>query len=199
MELYIGKSVYEPDGYKKKISFKSFEVWTKFLSNEREHYYDAILDDVLYVVFGDLYKIGGCDNPAEICARAYMGGGLDEVFDVDGDFIFIRIVAEDEITVLQSNYGGPNFYYKLSGTDMAFSTNASLLMDDFSEIDVDDRSVCDYLLYGSMIGGNTFSKRVKALLRGQSLSVKNGNIEVKNQRVIRRAASSTSRATTCGM
>lgn len=185
MELYIGKNVCEPDGYKKRISFKSFEVWTKFLSNERGHYYDAVLDDVLYAVFGDLYKIEGCDNPAEICARACMDGGLDEVFDVDGDFIFIKIVEENEITILQSNYGGPNFYYKLSGKDMAFSTNASLLMDDFSETDIDDRSVCDYLLYGSMIGGNTFSKRVKALLRGQSLSVKNGNIEVKNQRVIR--------------
>lgn len=184
MELYIGKNVYELDGYKKRISFKSFEVWTKFLSNEREHYYDIILGDVLYVVFGDLYKIKGYDNPAEICAKAYMDGDLDEVFDVDGDFIFLRIVAENEITVLQSNYGGPNFYYRLSGNDMAFSTNASLLMDDFSETDVDDRSVCDYLLYGSMIGGNTFSKRVKALLRGQSLSVKNGDVEVKNQRVI---------------
>ena len=160
MELYIGKNVCEPDGYKKRISFKSFEVWTKFLSNERGHYYDAVLDDVLYAVFGDLYKIEGCDNPAEICARACMDGGLDEVFDVDGDFIFIKIVEENEITILQSNYGGPNFYYKLSGKDMAFSTNASLLMDDFSETDIDDRSVCDYRLYGSMIGGNSFSKRV---------------------------------------
>lgn len=185
MELYIGKNAYEPDGYERRTAFKSLEVWTKFLSNKREHYYDAILDGVLYVVFGDLYKIMECDNPAEICARACMDGGLDAVFDVDGDFIFIRIVAENDITVLQGNYGGPNFYYKLSGNDVAFSTDASLLMDDFFETDVDDRSVCDYLLYGSMIGGNTFSKRVKALLRGQSLSVKNGNVEVKNQRLIR--------------
>lgn len=59
MELYIGKNVYGLDGYKRRISFKSFEVWTKFLSNGREHYYDAILGDVLYVVFGDLYKLRG--------------------------------------------------------------------------------------------------------------------------------------------
>lgn len=103
---------------------------------------------------------------------------------MDGDFIFVRISTEGEITVLQANYGGPNLYYRLSGSKISLSTDASLLMYDFSEADMDDRSVCDYLLYGSMIGGNTFSRSVKALLRGQSLIFKNGKIEVKNQRII---------------
>ena len=68
---------------------------------------------------------------------------------------------------------------------VVFSTDASLLLNDFSESHIDDRSVCDYLVYGSMIGGNTFSKHVRALLRGQSLSVANGNIDVRNFRTIR--------------
>ncbi len=183
MELLFGNKVSAPDGYKKRNSFHYFDVWTKFLNNGREHYFDVINDDTLYMVFGDVYKIRG-ENPAEICRNAYIDGGLDKVFDVDGDFIFVKL-SKSEITVLQANYGGPNLYYKIAGTMVAFSTDASVLMDDFSEADIDERSVCDYLLFGSMIGGNTFSKNIKALLRGQALSVKDGNVRVNNQRVIR--------------
>lgn len=182
MELLFGH-VNAPDGYKKRTSFNNIDVWTKFPNDNREHYFDAASTDSLCIVFGDVYKIETGENPAEICKNAYIAGGLDSVFDVDGDFIFAWI-AKDEIIVLQANYGGPNLYYKVSGTETAFSTDASVLMDDFVEADIDDRSVCDYLLFGSMIGGNTFSKKIKALLRGQALSVKNGYATVNNQRII---------------
>ena len=186
MELYFGKNTAEHEGYEKRISFHNFMVWTKTLDNGREHYYDFVIDDVLYIIFGNVYDTQNFygKNPAELCAKSYIDGGLDKVFEIDGDFIFIRLVSDNELTVLQSNYGGPNIYYKLSAADREFSTDASLLLGDFTESDIDERSVCDYLLYGEMIGGNTFSKRVKALLRGQSLTVEEGNVMVANLRTI---------------
>lgn len=59
MELYLGNNVNAPNGYKKRTSFKNFEVWTKLISNGREHYFDANIDNSLYMVFGDYINLGG--------------------------------------------------------------------------------------------------------------------------------------------
>lgn len=184
MELYVGRSDNKLDSYIIRAEFGKYKVYTKLLDTGNTHYYDAVVNDAQYVILGDIYTSMVGDNLAMMCAKAYMTGGVDEVFNIDGEFIFVRLTEED-IVVLQANYGGPNIYYKVDGDSITLSTDASLLMDDFSETDIDDRSVCDYLLYGSMVGGNTFSKRVKALLRGQSLTVKNGQIDINNQRVVR--------------
>ena len=183
MEILVG-SVQTPSGYVKRTTYNGVNVCTKFPNDFGEHYFDLLSDDSLYIVFGDIYEKCDEGNPANACRNAYVDGGLGDVFDIDGDFIFIKI-SKNEVVVLQANFDGPNLYYKTYDKGFVFSTDASVLMDDFSETDLDDRSVCDYLLFGSMIGGNTFSKRIKALLRGQALILRDGVAKITNERVIR--------------
>ena len=192
MDLYFGKITSVPNGYIKRNSFKGFSFYTKTFDNGRQHYYDICMDGVFYAVFGNFYlDYLGMENPALMCRKAYINGGLDKVFSMDGDFIFIRMASETDIIIMQSNYGGDNLYYKINGEEKRFSTEASLLMDDFSESDLDDRSVSDFLLYGLMVGGNTFSKRVKCLVRGQVMTIDKGDKNVKNFRVIKFDVSSS--------
>lgn len=185
MELFIGKSSDAGglQGYVKKSVFDGIEIWIKNINEERRHYYEIETDNAFYFVWGNFYPVHDC-NPALEAAEAYHRGGESGVFDMDGDFIFVKIASKNNIVILQSNYGGMNLYYRKYGEYYAFCTDASVLLNDYCENDVDAGSVYDYLLYGSMVGGNTFSKKVKVLVGGQELLLSNDAIDVENRHLI---------------
>ena len=128
--------------------------------------------------------MGGGDIASKV-AELYRSAGLNSVFSCDGDFIFFYFAKNGKFDVLQSNYGGPNLYFRKYKDNYYFSTDASLFFSDYKHEDIDKRSVCDYLLYGSLIGGNTFSRKVKALVRGQELIVENGKVQINTNHIIR--------------
>ena len=179
MELFIGKAsdTAELQGYVKKNVFDEMEIWIKNVNEERCHYYEVECDNAFYLVWGNFYSTQDL-NPALEAAEAYGRGGENSVFEMDGDFIFIKLTSKNNLVILQSNYAGMNLYYRQYDGQYAFCTDASVLLNNYCENDVDERSVYDYLLYGSMVGGNTFSKNVKVLVRGQDLILANNNIRV---------------------
>lgn len=185
MELFIGRAgnAGELQGYIKKNTFNEWEIWIKNLNEDRCHYYETEMNHALCLVWGNFYAGLGANHATE-AAEAYRKDGENGVFEMDGDFIFVRITSENDLIILQSNYAGMNLYYRQYGNRYAFCTDASVLLNDYCEDDIDERSVFDYLLYGSMIGGNTFSKRVKALVRGQELILSNHDIHVENRHLI---------------
>lgn len=185
MELFVGKlsDVGELQGYVKKNVFDEVEIWIKNVNEERRHYYETKQDNAFYFVWGNFYSAQD-GNPAIEAAEVYSRNGESGVFEMDGDFIFVKITSRNDFVILQSNYAGMNLYYRQYIDQYTFSTDASVLLNDFCEEDVDDRSVYDYLLYGSMVGGNTFSKRVKVLVRGQELILSNNSIFVENRHLI---------------
>lgn len=185
MELFIGKAddVGELRGYVKKNVFDGIEIWIKNVNEERCHYYETRQEDVHYFVWGNFYSEQN-SNPAVEAAEAYRRDGENGVFEIDGDFIFVKCVSRSELVILQSNYGGINLYYRQYGDQYAFSTDPSVLLNDYCENDVDERSVYDYLLYGSMAGGNTFSKKVKVLVSGQEFILRNNEIDIENRHLI---------------
>ncbi|MDE5938073.1 MAG: hypothetical protein K2H37_03205 [Lachnospiraceae bacterium] len=185
MELFIGRAddVGELHGYVKKNAFDGVEIWIKNVNEERCHYYENKQDKALYFVWGNFYSEED-SNPATEAAEAYDKSGEKSVFDIDGDFIFVKVSSKNDLIILQSNYAGMNLYYRQYDNRYTFCTDASVLLNDYCEEDIDERSVCDYLLYGSMVGGHTFSKRVKVLVRGQELVLSNNRICIENRHMI---------------
>lgn len=185
MELFIGKAsdTGELQGYIKKNIFDGMEIWVRNINEERCHYYEMKDDKSLYLVWGNFYSTQG-SNPVIEALEAYKRNGENGVFGIDGDFIFVKIISHKDIVILQSNYGGKNLYYRQYGNQYAFCTDASVFLNDYCENDIDEKSVYDYLLYGSMVGGNTFSKRVKVLVGGQELILSDNNICVENRHLI---------------
>lgn len=187
MELFIGRTddvgVKELYGYNKINIFDGIEIWIKNVNDERKHYYEAMMNGALYIVWGNFYS-SSKSNPAVCAAEMYESGGERDVFEIDGDFVFVKLMLGNSLVMLQSNYTGSNIYYRQYGSHYVFCTDATILMKDYCENDVDERSVCDWLLYGSMIGGNTFSKKVKVLVRGQELVLSGQDILIENRHLI---------------
>lgn len=185
MELFIGKksNVGELQGYIKKNVFDGTEIWIKNINEEGCHYYETKQDDALYFVWGNFYSAQE-GNPAIEAAQAYNRSGENGVFEIDGDFVFVKVISDNDLIIFQSNYGGINLYYRKYDSQYAFCTDASVLLNDYCENDIDERSVYDYLLYGSMVGGNTFSKKVKVLVSGQKLILSNNDAYIENKYLI---------------
>lgn len=185
MELFIGRAgnAEKLQGYIKKNIFDGLEIWIKNIHEDRCHYYEIQDDKALYLVWGSFYSAQD-RNMASEAVGAYGRGGENGVFEIDGDFTFVKMTSAKDIVILQSHYAGMNLYYRQYDGQYTFCTDASVLLNDYCENDVDERSVYDYLLYGSMVGGNTFSKRVKVLVRGQELILSNNRIRVENRHMI---------------
>lgn len=189
MEFIIGSSnfVTQIQDYEKCKTFSGVTVLTKSpkwsigINNIR--YHDWVSNNALFVIVGDLF--GKFKANYKSLEDIYDNSGAEGIFEVDGDFVFIKISSQNNIDVIQSNYGGPNLYYRIIQDKYLIASDASFLFfDDFSLKKLDERSVCDYLLYGSMIGGNTFHKEIKALVRGQSLIIRDGLAITNNIRII---------------
>lgn len=179
MDIVIGKI--EPVGvlpqYKKIKQYKDVEVWAKEPQRSSNHCFTYICNDRLYVLWGSVYEQEGV-NPAELAAGIYLKSGERDLFDIDGEFIFAEITSSKEMTLMQCNYGMQDIYYRFFGESVVFTTEPSLLFRDYSEADIDEESVADFLLYGKMIGENTLSKRVKSIGRGQEIRIKDQKAEV---------------------
>lgn len=179
MDIIIGKT--KPVGvlqqYKKVKQYKDVEVWAKEPQRDSNHCFTYICNDKLYVLWGSIYEQENI-NPAEFAAGIYLECGEHGLFDIDGEFIFAEIVSAREMILMQCNYGMQDIYYRFYDGDVVFTTEPGLLFRDYTENDIDEESVADFLLYGKIIGENTFSQKVKSVGRGQEIQIKDHDIKV---------------------
>lgn len=179
MDIFIGNTekVGVLQQYRKFQQFKDVEVWTKEPQSDKNHCFSYICDDKLYILWGSIYEQTNV-NPAELAAEIYLNGGEKELFELDGEFIFAEIVFAKEMTLMQCNYGMQDIYYRFFNEDVMFATEPDIFFRDYTEDDIDEGSVADFLLYGKMIGENTLSNKVKSVGRGQEIRIKNRNIKL---------------------
>lgn len=186
MDIVIGKT--KPVGvlpqYKKKKQYRDVEVWTKEPQKDSDHCFTYVCNDRLYVLWGSVYEQEET-NPAELAAEIYLRGGEHDLFDIDGEFIFAEIVSAEEMTLMQCNYGMQDIYYRSYDGNIVFTTEPGLLFRDYTENDIDEESVADFLLYGKMIGENTLSQKVKSIGRGQEIQIKGHDIQVIRNHMMR--------------
>lgn len=178
MDIFIGReeNVGLLSGYTKARVYKGLTLWYKEPLKGICHYHDYVVDGKLYVVWGTVYEQPG-RNPAELAADVYNTMGEENLFLLDGEFVFFLFGSDTEIMVIQCNYNMQDLYYRCYDGIYSITSDSELLFKDYCEKDIDESSVLDYLSYGKPVGGNTFSKNVKSLSRGQKLVINGSDTE----------------------
>lgn len=152
-------------------SIGDYEVYAKEATN-RNHYlskHDNVSNKV-YVLWGNLYcsKDTSKNMMFENIIMHYENNSLENIFEVDGEFIF-ACIDENGINILSDREGIMPIYYRIIDDKCIFTSRCELLFLDYTEDDIDTNSINDFLRFGCLIGDRTMSKKVK-LLQGGSIA-----------------------------
>lgn len=135
-----------------------------------KHYFGLEDNNSICFFFGNQYEQN--DNDLFV-KRIYTGMKTKkyrEIIEMDGEFICGLInVERSTIELLTDREGIIPLYYRYSDGQWDITTEQELLYDDYTDSDINYHAVNDFLRFGTLIGGETFSKQVFRTRGGSSI------------------------------
>lgn len=130
-------------------------------------------NSLLYI--GEIFdkKLKSSVNIAKEIFDKYCESGVKGVSAWDVVLTFFFFSNEKGLEIISDKHGVNKIYYN-NDEHFIFSNRIDLLLQNYSEADIDYSSIYDFLNYGTLLGNRTFSKSVKLLNGGYRLRHFNG-------------------------
>jgi len=120
------------------------------------------------------------DSDTEVILFAYRKWGRDCVNHLRGMFAFaLWDEAERTLFCARDRFGIKPFYYTIVDQVLYFASEAKALLPFVKQIETDLDAFKDYLAFQFCLAGKTLFKGIQELLPAHTLSISNGQIEVK--------------------
>lgn len=126
------------------------------------------IENVFCILIGTIYD--KTITSVEHIYRKYQSDGYRAVSNIDGDFVYIEVRNDGTCIAITDHEGDIPLYYRVIQKGLLLSTYCSDLFYDFSINSLNERSVNDFLRFGTLIGDETMHKDVFLLQGGSELT-----------------------------
>lgn len=177
MNFILSSTSVKVKGFSEVLFFNGFHLCVNHNIVSNRIRFETI-DHQMIVLIGEVYDKEFVS--IEQIKKVFSENGASGILNIDGDFVFI-LVGTDEIHCVSSREGIIPVYYYYRQDKFAIGTNCRGLfkISNFCIDDIDESAINDFLRFGSLIGSETFSTRIKLLEGGSELVKKNGQITCK--------------------